>query len=267
MTKVPVYGLDGHAAGEAVLPPAFAEAVREDLIARAAMADASQYFQPQGNDVWAGMETSARYRGRKEDFGSIKNKGISRLPREVLSKGRFGRVRRIPSSVKGRRAHPPRVEKKLVEYINKKEYAKALRSALAASADSAQVKKRGHILPAGLKLPIVLNADVEGMSKTRQAENLLRAIGLSADLSRSKITRPRTGVGARKGGVKRARSVLIVVGKSGCALSRSMRNIAGVDVASADHLRVLDLAPGAHAGRLTAYTQTALDALAKRKAE
>lgn len=265
MTKVPVYGADGKNAGEVSLPAAFSEPVLPKLIARAALADATWYFQPKGAYPFAGLQTSARYRGRKEDFGSIKNHGISRLPREVLPGGKFGKVKRIAGAVKGRRAHPPMVDKRLVEKINKKEYAKALRSAMAATASNSSVTSRGHKVPAKLTLPIVLDSAVEAVSKTAQAQTLFENIGIADDLARSKVSRVRTGVGSRKGGAKRARSVLVVVGNTECALSHAARNLAGCNVVSAKHLKVMDLAPGAQAGRLTAYTKQALEALGKQQ--
>ncbi len=267
MTKVPVYGADGKAAGEVSLPAVFSETVRPALIARAAMADASMYFQPKGAYPFAGLQTSARYRGRKEDFGSIKNHGISRLPREVLPGGKFGKVKRIAGAVKGRRAHPPMVDKRLIEKINHKEYAKALRSAMAATASVQTVTGRGHKVPAKMMLPIVLDGSVEAFAKTAQAQTLFESIGIGDDMARAKITRVRTGVGSRKGGAKRAKSVLIVVGTGECALTHAARNIAGCNVVSAGKLKVMDLAPGAQAGRLTAYTKQALEALGKNQAQ
>lgn len=259
--KAQTYNSDGKATGEVSLPAAFDEAIRADLISRAAISDQTWEYQPKGNDPWAGMETSARYRGRKEDFGSIKNHGISMLPREVLSNGRFGKVKRIPSAVKGRRAHGPHVEKRLVEFINKKEYAKALRSAIAATADAKTVTSRGHKVAEGMKLPIVLDESVENLAKTKQMLAAFKAIGFDGDIERARKTHRRTGVGSRRGGAKRARSILVVVAKD-CPLAKAARNIAGVDVVIAGKLKVLDLAPGAKAGRLTAYTKSALEALA-----
>ncbi len=261
--KAQIFGMDGKAAGEVELPALFAQEVRLGLIARAAIADQTHSYQPKGNDVWAGMRTSARYRGRKEDFGSIKNHGISRLPREVLSNGRFGKVRLVPSSVKGRRAHPPRVEKRLIERINRKEYAKALGSALAATANNGVVSARGHKISAAMKLPFVFDESVENATKTKQIAKMFETLGIQGDIDRARITRHRSGIGARKGGVRRAKSLLVVVGKE-CGLSKAARNIAGVDVVEASKLRVLDLAPGAKAGRLAAFTKGAIEALSHR---
>src|SRR3989344_6741872 len=152
--KAKLYSLDGRVLREVELPAQFSGSVRDDLIARAAISDQTKHYQPKGNDPRAGMETSARYRGRKDDFGSGKNKGTAIRPREVLPKGRLGKVKRIPSAVKGRRAPPPHVNKIIIEQMNRKEYAVALRSASAATAHKDIVTARGHKVNAGV--PIVL---------------------------------------------------------------------------------------------------------------
>lgn len=255
--KADIYTIDGKKSGTADLPQVFSGSVREDMIKRAVLSDMSEDYQPKGNDPWAGMQTSARYRGRKEDFGSIKNHGISRLPREVLPGGRFGKVKRIPSAVKGRRAHPPHVEKVLYEQVNKKEYAKSIASAIAATAKAEVVAKRGHKLPEGAKLPFIVEDKIESVAKTKEIVKALNAMGIGADLERARKTKARTGVGARKGGKTKPKSALIVVGND-CAALKSVKNIPGVDVRRADGLKAVDLAPGTHAGRLTIYTQSAI---------
>jgi large subunit ribosomal protein L4e len=260
--KVPVYDENAKISGEIALPPAFEEKVRPDLIKRAAISDQTWFYQPKGPDPTAGMKTSARYRGRKEDYGAIKDHGISMRAREVLPKGRFGKARIIPGTWKGRRAHPPKIEEKLIERINKREYKKALNSALAAAASPAYVSKRGHKLPPSISLPIIFDSSVEEkISKTKMMQSLLLKLGFSGELERAKNAKPRTGVGCRKGGVRRPRSLLLVVSKPDVPLARAAGNIAGVDVVSAKELKVLDLAPGAHPGRLSAFTKPALEAL------
>jgi len=263
MAKATLYSTDGKASGEVELPPAFDEPIRPDLIARAAIADQTQLYQPKGNDVWAGMKTSARYQGRKDTYGASKNHGMSMLPREILPKGKFGRARRIPSSVKGRRAHPPKVEERLIEKINKKEYAKALHCALAASASRKYVLSRGHKISEKFSLPIIIDGS-SALLKTKDAQKMLEAIGIGDDLARGKNCKKRSGVGSRKGGLRRPKTILIVVSQKEGAIKRAAKNIAGVDVVSAGELRVLDLAPGAKAGRLAAYTKAALEEISKR---
>lgn len=256
--KAQVYSIDGKAAGEVELPAQFSIQVRPDLIARAAISDQTRRYQPKGNDPRAGMETSARYKGRKEDFGSGKNKGTAIRPREILPKGRLGKVKRIPSSVKGRRAHPPMVNKIIIEEINKKEYRKALISAIAATAQKSCVLSRGH---KAASVPIIMEDSFESISKTSQVYKALSGI-IGDDLERATKRKLRIGVRKRKGGKTYPKSAIIAVSKD-CPIIRSARNIPGVDVVEVSGLSVEMLAPGAKAGRLAIYTKAALLEIAK----
>ena len=252
--KAKIYTPDGASAKSIELPPQFDEEVREEIIRRAALSDETRDYQPQGNFYRAGFQTSARFRGRKDDYGSLKNRGQARLPREIRPKGSWGKVRRIPSSVGGHRAHPPKTEKMLVERVNRKEYKKALRSALAATAKPELARARGHLFDC--ELPLVFDNKLESLSRTRE---VLAAIGKFAgrDLERARESRKaRSGTRSRKAGTRTAKSILLVVG--GGNILRAGRNIPGVDVVQAEKLRVKDLAPGTHPGRLTLYTENAL---------
>ncbi len=253
-----VLDLNGSVVGSVELPKQFEEEFRGDLIRRAVIAEQTRTKQPKSCYRWAGLQTSARYRGRKEDFGSIKNHGISRLPREVLPGGKFGKVRRIPFAVGGRRAHPPKVDKVLIEKINNKEWAKAVRSAIAATARIDLVKARGHNVNGLKNLPVVVDNSFEALKKTADVVKALNAFGLSADLEKSSKRKPLSGVGKnRRGGSKERKSVLIVVGEDKGVL-KCAENICGVDVVLAEKISAELLAPGTHAGRLTVWSQGAL---------
>ncbi|MCX8194614.1 MAG: 50S ribosomal protein L4 [Candidatus Micrarchaeota archaeon] len=257
--KATVYSIDGKALREVQLPPQFECEVRYDLISRAAISDQTKHYQPKGNYPLAGMETSARYRGRKGDFGSGKNRGMAIRPREVLPKGRLGRVKRIPSAVKGRRAHPPHVNEKILEKVNKKEYRAALLSAIAATASSEAVKKRGHRI--SKQLPIVVENAFESLAKAKEAFRALSSL-IAEDLSRTRKGKARSGVGCRRGGKRYPKSALVVV-SSDAPVLKAARNIPGIDVVKASSLSVELLAPGAKAGRLALYSEAALAEIAK----
>ncbi|MCX8163480.1 MAG: 50S ribosomal protein L4 [Candidatus Micrarchaeota archaeon] len=264
MKQVPIYSMDGKEIERISLPEIFSTKINLYLIARAAIADQTQLYQPKGNYIYAGLETSAKYRGRKEDYGSLKNRGQARLPREVLPDGGWGKVRRIPSSVKGRRAHPPKVEKKIVEKINKKEYAKALASALAACTNIDFVLKRGHKINKELVLPIILDSE-DSPAKTSQALKLFEKLGLKDDILRAKQkTKKVSGIRLRKGGKKTPKSFLVVVENLDSNLAKASRNLPGVDVVDVKALKVLDLAPGTHPARLLVISKKALGALVQK---
>jgi large subunit ribosomal protein L4e len=260
--KAVVYGIDGTKAKEIELPDAFDASVRNELIRRAFLSEQSEEFQPKGAYKWAGMETSARYRGRKEAYHTLKNRGGSKLPRQMFPKGGIGQVRRIPSSVKGRRAHPPKPEKVLVERMNRKEKEKALISAIAATANKDIVEARGHKIK-DVAMPIVFEDSLENVKKTSEVVKIFERL-IGDDLKRS--INGTKKLGFRMGGKKVPRSALVVV-SGDVALKKSARNIPGVDVSSIDKLTVSDLAPGGDPGRLTIWTKKALDALGKKKEE
>ncbi|HIH19133.1 TPA: 50S ribosomal protein L4 [Candidatus Micrarchaeota archaeon] len=257
--KANIYSIEGKALRQVELPLQFSAEVRLDLISRASISDQTRHYQPKGNDPRAGMETSARYRGRKEDFGSGKNKGTAIRPREVLPKGRLGKVKRIPSAVKGRRAHPPHVNKIIFEKLNRKEYHVALISAIAATGHKEVVAARGHKVE--IALPIVVDNSFESVAKTKDVYKALSLL-IRKDLQRAENGKKRSGVGSRKGGKVYPKSAIIAVSKD-APLLRSARNIPGVDAVRVSDLSAELLAPGAKAGRLAIYTEAALAEIAK----
>ncbi len=245
--KATVYSLDGKAMRQIDLPAQFESPKRKDLVKRAVLSEESRMYQPKGNYRFAGLETSARYRGRKEDFGAVKNKGIPHLPHEVLPGGQLGKVKRVPHAVKGRRAHPPKPEKKIVEFINRKEHMLALASALAYSADRDTVCRRASA-EIGVSLPIVLESGFDKLSKAKDVQRVLDALKLGALLDK-----------AKRNGTK---SALIVVSKG--LVKKAAANLPGVDVVEAGELSVRHLAPGTHPGRLTLFSESALPEIVKR---
>ncbi len=252
--KLKVYDLNGNVVEEIDKPSFLNVPVREDIIKRAVLSEESYMYQPKGNYHLAGMQTSAEYVGRKEAYKSLKNRGQAMLPREFYGGGIPGRVRRIPSAVGGRRAHPPKPEKKIVEYINRKEWLKAMQSALAACFDVNYVIKRGHKVE---EAPFVITDDVLSINKTKDIFSLFKTL-FGKDLIRAKEGKKRrTGVRRRKGGKIYPKSALVVVDKS----FKAAENIPGVDVRIVEDLSVRDLAPGTHPGRLLVITKSALKKL------
>ena len=255
MTKVNVYSMDGTAKDKIELPSTFDDEVREDLIKRAVLSEESEKLQPKGNFYRAGLQTTARYVGRKEAYHSLKNKGQPMLPRVMFPKGRFGTVRIVPWAVKGRAAHPPHPEKVLFERINEKEKKKALRSAIAATAYGNLVKAVHKV---DIQFPIIIEDGFEEVKKTKDVMSILGKIKIDTDVDR--VKRGRKARTSRKGGVKTPRSILIVVSGQK-PLLKAAHNIPGVDVAKVDEVKVSQLAPGGRPGRLTIWSVSALKKL------
>ena len=244
MMKASIYSLEGKVMKDIELPKVFDSQPRADLVKRAVLSDETKLRQPKGNYRFAGFETSARYRGRKEDYGAVKNKGIPHLPHEVRPKGQFGKVKRVPLAVKGHRAHPPKPEKKIIEEMNKKEYAKALQSALAMTAAREIVSKRTKS-KVTVSLPIIVEGKFEDLTKAKEAAAVFSSLNLGEYIENCKCN-----------GTK---GPLVVVSKP----SKAAENLPGVDVITVEQLKVRHLAPGTHAGRLTIYTERAIEKIAQ----
>lgn len=249
-TEVQKLDSDGEEAGEVTLPDAFEAPHRPDIIERAFLATQSSEKQPYGTDEFAGLRTSAESRGSGQ--------GLAHVPRVSGS----SRAARVPHTKGGRRAHPPKAEKKIGEDFNDKERSLAFRSAVAATADEVRVRDRGHDFDEDVSLPVVLGAEFEDLVKTQEVVEVLEALGLHDDVERADEGRSvRAGRGKTRGRRHRTpKSVLFVTSEE----FRAARNLPGADVVTADELGVSDLAPGGDAGRLTVWTEPALEVLKER---
>jgi len=244
--KANVRTIKGERVREIDLPAVFNEEYRPDLIKRAVIALQSTRYQPHGTDPFAGMRTSA------VSWGS--GRGVAQVPR--LKNG--SRVARIPQAVGGRAAHPPKVEKVLVKEINQKEKQKALRSAIAASTSVELAAARGHLFEG--ELPLVFEDRFEQLAKTTDVIAALTAVGLFADIERAKDSRKvKAGRGKMRGRrYKQRKSILIVTADEPL---RAARNLAGVDAVTVSQLNTELFAPGTQAGRLTVWTEGAIQKL------
>ncbi|MEM0021916.1 MAG: 50S ribosomal protein L4 [Archaeoglobaceae archaeon] len=246
--KANVLNLKGEVVEEIELPGIFSEEFRPDIIRKAVHAIQSHRRQPYGPNPLSGVNYAW------ENWGP--GHGYARVPRWKLGL----RAVVVPQAVGGREAHPPKVQKKWEEKINKKEMKKALKSAIAATANAELVKSRNHVFEG--ELPKIVVDEFETISKTKEAIATLKAIGVYADIERAKERkRQRAGIGKMRGRrFVSKKSVLVVVGEDK-GISKAIRSLPGVDVVIARNLNVELLAPGCHAGRLTVYTKSALKSL------
>lgn len=246
-----VFDLQGKATGKISLPQVFSTPLRPDVIKRAVLALQSSRRQPQGRDPMAGKKTTAESRGT----GSA----TARVPRV---KGGSGRAAFAPSTVKGRQPHPPKAEKIIKKTIPKKEAKLALTSAIAATAQKETVTSRGHKTEGVPQFPLVVDNAFETLSKTQEVEEAFANLGMAQDLTRVRESRNiRAGKGKHRGRkMKQAVGPLVVVVDEK-ALSAAASNIPGVQVTSVVNLNTEMLAPGTHAGRLTVWTNGAIEKL------
>ena len=168
-----------------------------------------------------------------------------------------------PQTVGGRRSHPAKAEKIFEKKINKKENKKAIRSAMSAVLNKNIVERRGHKVPS--EYPFIIDSSLEKISKTSEVKKALKDLGFENEMERSAIKKIRAGIGKLRGRrYQRKKGVLIVVGED-CPLTKSARNIPGVDIVPAVALNAHLLAPGAMPGRVTLWTENAINLIGEKK--
>jgi large subunit ribosomal protein L4e len=255
------------------LPSAFESEVREDLVKLAVASSRANRRQPYGSRAhigkrrpMAGMKHSVEWWG--------KGRGVSRIMRRTGQR----RGAQNPHTLGGRRAHGPKVEKIWARKFNTKQRRLARDAALSATVDMDMVTSRGHQLDESVEhLPIILGNYTETVdgktseynieafnhgSATRKVIAIFNELGLGHDLHRARSNRKiRAGKATMRGRVRKTpKSVLLVV-KEKTGLAQAARNLPGVDVVSAKDLSAEHLAPGGDVGRLTVFTQDAVEAL------
>lgn len=246
--KAKVLSLSGEVVEEIELPKVFETEYRPDVIKRAVLAIQSHRRQPYGTNPLAGVDYAW------ENWGP--GYGYARVPR--LKQGSRAVV--VSQAVGGRRAHPPKVQKKWAEKINKKEKRLALKSAIACTANPEIVRARNHVFEG--ELPKVVVDDIQSIKKTKEIVEVFKAIGVYGDVERAKETkRVRAGKGKMRGRrYVMKKSVLLVVGEDKGVI-KAAKNLPGVDAVLVKDLNVELLAPGCQAGRLTVWSKSAIEYL------
>ena len=262
--KLAILDLAKNKIGEIKMPLQFEEDIRPDLIQRDVLAIQSHRRQAYAADPLAGKRAAAKLSRRRRKYRGSYGLGISRVPRKILSR-RGTRMNWVgafaPGTVGGRRAHPPKTEKIWSKKINEKERKKAIRSAITSTITKEFVMQRGHIIPEGY--PFIIDSKFEALDKTKKVIEVLNKFGIAEELERTATKQIRAGKGRSRGRkYKKMKSLLIVVSKNG-KLGKAVSNIPGIDVVEVRNLNTELLAPGAKPGRLTLWTNDAIQTIEK----
>ena len=211
--------------------------------------------QPYGVNDMAGMQHSA------ESWGT--GRAVARIPRvsgggnSRSGQGAFGNMCR-----KGRMFAQTKVWRKWHRKINTNQKRYAVASALAASALPSLVLARGHRVEQVPEIPLVLDNSVEAIVKTSAALEALTKVGANVDVEKAGDSRKiRRGVGKSRNRRHVARRGPLVVYSEDKGISKSFRNLPGVELASVERLNLLQLAPGGHLGRFIIWTRGAFEKL------
>jgi len=246
--KKDLYDLNGKKVKMIDLPEQFNEDYNFDLINRAILSLRSNSRQPYGVMPRAGMNYSAKLSRRRRDYKGAYGKGIARVPRKTMWRRgtQFMWVGALaPGTVGGRKAHPPKASKIWNLKINKKERAKAIRSALGGSA----------------KESIAVLDDFENISKTKESIKILKLLGFKVE----SVKRKKAGRGKSRGRAFRySKGALVIVSKK-CNLFRAISNIPGYDVVDIKSLNADLLTLGKDMPRKCIFTEGALNIMDKEK--
>jgi len=250
----------GKEKGTINLPQNFSSAIRSDILARVYEAQKGIHMQAYGAKEGAGAQYSASgiIKKKRHDWKASYGKGISRVPRKVMSRhgSSFNWIGATVSNTRGgRRPHAPRAEKNLFKKINKKELLIAFNSAFTGTLDSASLeKKHGAKLASGF----VFDSSI---LETKTKEFLATLKGVFGD-SWSRVLKKksiRAGIGKMRGRKYRSNAGLLFVIGNNEKMRRS-----GVEVISVKDLAIKDLSPNGEPGRITCYTEQAIKDIGER---
>merc|ERR1712139_572800 len=237
------------------LPAVFCAPIRHDVVNFVHSNVAKNKRQPYAVSRLAGHQTSA------ESWGT--GRAVARIPRvrgggtHRSGQGAYGNMCRS-----GRMFAPTKTWRKWHRRVNRKMRRYAICSAVAASALPALLMARGHKVDKVAEVPCVIEDGVQSFSKTKQAVNLLKAIGAYDDVEKAKESRKvRTGVGKIRNRRHTMRKGPLVIYAEDNGITQAFRNLPGVTLINVTRLNLLHLAPGGHLGRFIIWTDGAFKAL------
>jgi large subunit ribosomal protein L4e len=264
MKKANILDIEGKEKNKIDLPACFSAVVREDMIKK--FLETKKSKQPYSPSPVGGKQHSAsgKMRHRRHVWQTHYGRGISRIPRKVMSRRgtQFNWVgAEVASTVGGRRAHPPKVLSMInTKKINKKEAKVALIYAISATASEKELKKRYESLRDKKieNLPLIVESKFSSLKIKEMLKSLKKILGTHLfDVAiKSKSIRP--GIGKMRGRkYKKNLGLLLVLGE------KEKLKTNAFDVVDAKKLSVVDLAKGGP-GRLTLYTENAIKNLGEK---
>ena len=252
--KVKLFDKTGKERGNVVLPKNFAAKIRTDILLKVFEAQKGIFAQAYGSMEGAGAQYSASGISKKKrhDWKGTYGKGISRVPRKIMSRhgASFNWVGATVSNTRGgRRPHAPRSAKNPFKKTNKKELLIAFNSALAGTLDAKSLEKKyGRKLESGF----VFDSEILG-AKTKDFILVMKSVfgdGFNSVLKNKSI---RAGIGKMRGRKYKSNAGLLFVVGNGEDMKRK-----GIEVVRVEDLDVKDLAPNGEPGRLVCYSENAI---------
>lgn len=252
---LPVYDLKGAEIEQVKKPDVFNAPIRKDIVHYVHTNMSKNRRQPYAVSPEAGMQHSAKSWGT--------GRAVARIPRISGSgtsrsgQGAFGNMCR-----KGRRFAPTKIWRRWHRKISIDQKRYALVVAVAATAVTSLVTARGHDISTINNIPLVVDDELQNITKTRNAIEALKAIGANGDIERCKRSRRiRTGISRLRNRIHSCRRGPLVIYSQDNGIVKAFRNIPGVDLLCVNSLNLLQLAPNATLGRFVIWTKSAIKEL------
>ena len=258
--KAKMFDKVGKEKGSLDLPKNFSVIIREDILSKVFESQLGLYAQAYGAMEGAGAQYSASGISKKKrhDWKATYGKGISRVPRKIMSRhgSSFNWIGATVSSTRGgRRPHAPRSAKNPFSKINKKEVLLAFNSALAGTVDAKFLEKKyGKKVESGF----VFENKVLDV-KTKDFIVVMKKVFGDAFGSVLKHKSIRAGIGKMRGRKYKSNAgMLFVLG------NEEMMKRKGIEVVNVVDLTIKDLSPNGEPGRLVCYTENAIKEIGER---
>jgi large subunit ribosomal protein L4e len=258
--KAKLYDKNGKVKGDVNLPKCFDARIRADILLKVFETQKGSFTQAYGAKEGAGAQYSASgiIKKKRHDWKASYGKGISRVPRKVMSRhgASFNWIGATVSNTRGgRRPHAPRSGKNLFKKVNKKELLIALKSALIGTLDSLSLEKKY-----GRKMNVggVFGNDILDVKTKDFVLAMKNVFGESYD-SVLKHKSIRAGIGKMRGRKYKSNAGLLFVIGNEEDMKRK-----GIEVVRVGDLTVKDLAPNGVVGRLVCYSEKAVEEIGGR---
>ena len=255
--KAKLFDKSGKVKGDVDLPKCFSGKVRADVLLKVFEAQKGIHAQAYGSmeGAGAGYSASGISKKRRHVWKATYGKGISRVPRKIMSRhgASFNWIGATVSNTRGgRRPHAPRANKNLIKKINKKELRLAFCSALAGSVAKPKVVSRESLVVGG----VVFDGGVLDL-KSKDFVVLMKAVYDDAGVWRVKSVR--AGRGKMRGRKYKSNAGLLFVVGNEEKMKRK-----GIEVVRVDDLSIKDLTLNGEPGRLVCYSENAVGELGFR---
>ena len=239
------------------LPKNFSSKIRPDILLK--VFEAMKMGQPYGAKEGAGAQYSASgiLSHRRHKWKTTYGKGISRVPRKIMSRhgSSFNWIGATVSNTRGgRKPHAPRSAKNQYKKINKKEILIAINSAFTGTVNSKSIEQKYN---KKINSGFVFDSAILEL-KSKEFFAVMKKIfeeGFDKVLKNKTVRAGRGKTRGRK--YKSNAGLLFVIG------SKEKMKRKGIEVVQTNELEIKDLAPNGVVGRITCYSEKAIEEIKK----